>query len=463
MQPTNQQPVYNVQRHYTSYGALVALGVEVERREILRPIREQVHIKQKVIKDTPVEKLTDVLVSILAGAQGIVETNKRVRPEKVLQMAFGRRRCGEQSVISETLNACTIVNVEQMQQAMQEIYQRHSQGYHHDYDADWQLLDVDMTGQPCGKKAEFASRGYFAKQRNRRGRQLGRVLASWYDEVVVDRLYEGKTQLPRALQELVSAAAATMDLDAVKQRRTIVRVDGHGGSLDDVNWLLAQGYHIHTKEYSTKRARQLAESVVDWYHDDKVAGRQFGLVTKEAPEYIDIIHRIAVRTRKKNGQWGIGVLLSTLSPQEVTYLVGQMAPETLSEKEILAAYVHFYDLRSGGVETSIKSDKQALGITKRNKKSFTAQQILVQLNALAHNLLVWFQAWLAQQWQAIRRLGLLRVIRDLLRINAFVRFDSRRTINELVLNRLDPFAPSLCLALRPLLARSQIDVILGET
>lgn len=463
MQPTNQQPVYNVQRHYTSYGALVALGVEVERREILRPIREQVHIKQKVIKDTPVEKLTDVLVSILAGAQGIVETNKRVRSEKVLQMAFGRRRCGEQSVISETLNACTIVNVEQMQQAMQEIYQRHSQGYHHDYDADWQLLDVDMTGQPCGKKAEFASRGYFAKQRNRRGRQLGRVLASWYDEVVVDRLYEGKTQLPRALQELVSAAAATMDLDAVKQRRTIVRVDGHGGSLDDVNWLLAQGYHIHTKEYSAKRARQLAESVVDWYDDDKVAGRQFGLVTQGAPEYIDIIHRIAVRTRKKNGQWGIGVLLSTLSPQEVTYLVGQMAPETLSEKEILAAYVHFYDLRGGGVETSIKSDKQALGITKRNKKSFTAQQMLVQLNALAHNLLVWFQAWLAQQWQAIRRLGLLRVIRDLLRTNAFVRFDQRQTITQLVLNRLDPFALPLCRALRPLLARSQIDVILGET
>ena len=463
MQPKEQKPVYRINRCYTSYGSLVALGIEVERRGILEPIREQVHIKQKVIQDTPVKKLTDALIAILAGARGLVETNKRVRPEKALQLAFGRHRCAEQSVISDTLNACSNVNVTQMQEALREIYQTHSQGYHHDYDVDWQLLDVDMTGQPCGKKAEFASKGYFANQRNRRGRQLGRVLASWYDEVVVDLLYDGKTQLPRALKELVITAAATLDLDATKRQRTIIRIDGHGGSLDDVNWLLGQRYHVHTKEYSTKRARKLAESVVTWYDDEKGSGRQFGYVTQEATEYVDIVHRIAVRTRKKNGQWGIGVLISSLSPHEVTYLAGLMAPETLSEQEILAAYVHFYDLRGGGVETAIKSDKQALGISKRNKKSFTAQQMIMQLNTLAHNLLVWFRMWMAQHWQAITRLGLLRLIRDLLRINAFVHFDERRMMVQLVINQLDPFAHQLCHALRPMLARSQIDIILGKT
>ena len=140
-----------------------------------------------------------------------------------------------------------------------------------------------------------------------------------------------------------------------------------------------------------------------------------------------------------------------------------MAPDTLSQQEILAAYVHFYDLRGGGVETAIKSDRQALGIAKRNKKSFTAQQMIVQLNALAHNLLVWFRMWLAQHWQAVTRLGLLRLVRDLLRVNAFVRFDEKRSMAQLVLNELDPFARQLCQALRPLLARSQIDVILGKT
>ncbi len=56
---------------------------------------------------------------------------------------------------------------------------------------------------PCGPTAAFASKGYFAQQRNRRGRQLGRVLASQYDEVVVDRLFEGTVQLNRALIPLM--------------------------------------------------------------------------------------------------------------------------------------------------------------------------------------------------------------------------------------------------------------------
>ena len=43
----------------------------------------------------------------------------------------------------------------------------------------------------------------------------------------------------------------------------------------------------------------------------------------------------------------------------------------------------------------MKGDKQGLGITKRNKKRFEAQQMLVQLGALAHNVLVWAREWLA--------------------------------------------------------------------
>ena len=464
MQPKNElKPVYKIGRCFTSYGALVGLGVEIERRDILAPITNRMKIKQKVIRDTPVEKITDALISILSGANGLVEVNKRVRPERGLQMAFGRRRCGEQSVISETLNACTATNVDEMKQAMAEIYQKQSLGYRHDYDQDLQLLDVDMSGQPCGPKAEFASKGYFAKQRNRCGRQLGRVLATWYDEIVVDYLYDGKTQLPKALQELVIAAANVLDLDEDKRQRTIVRVDGHGGSVADVNWLLQQGYHVHTKEYSGKKARKLAEQVETWFEDKKVPGRQFGLIAQASEKYVDVINRIAVRTRKKNGQWGIGVLLSTLSPEEITFLVGTMAPEFLSDQEILAAYVHFYDLRGGGVETAFKSDKQALGITKRNKKSFCAQQIVTQLNTLAHNLLVWYRNWLAQHWHTIMRLGLLRLIRDVLRINSFIYFDEYQQIVQIGLNCHDPNARQLESALNSLLAKSQVDVYLAET
>src|SRR5205823_13518573 len=127
-----------------------------------------------------------------------------------------------------------------MEHAMDRIYRQHSQGSQHDYQADYQVLDVDMSGLPCGPKAAFATKGYFAKQRNRRGRQLGRVLASRYGEIVVDRLFDGKTQLTGALQPLILAAEATLQLDEDKRRRSIVRVDAGGGSLADVNCLLTR-------------------------------------------------------------------------------------------------------------------------------------------------------------------------------------------------------------------------------
>jgi len=450
------------QHHYTPRAPLVALGMKFGQLGIFRPIAERVQIAQKVVKYTPVEKLKDALMTILAGAHGLVEANKRVRPDRGLQRAFGRDGCAEQSVISETLNACTPENVAQLEQAMKEIYRQHSAGYCHDYKQSLQLLDTDMTGQPCGRKAAFATKGFFAKQRNRRGRQLGRVLATWYEEIVIDRIYDGKTQLPRAFQELVLAAEAMLDLDEEKRKRTILRMDGHGGSQGDVNWALERGYHIHTKEYSTDRARKLAETVVTWHDDPKIPGRQVGWITAEPTEYVRPVKRIAVRARKKNGQWGIGVLISTVPSAEIGLLARMPARQWQDPLAILLAYVYFYDLRSGGVETEIKEDKQGLGITKRNKKRFEAQQMMTQLNALAHNLIIWSRRWLAQTWDKIENLGVLRMVRDVFHLSGLVHFRSDDSIERITLHQADPFASGLFAGLPPLLAPLQVAVNLDE-
>src|SRR5438552_9308234 len=228
-------------KQFTGCASLAALGVKLRDLKLFEPIEQEVHIAQKMIKDRPSDKLYDAFISMLAGAHGLVEINTRLRADAGLQRAFGRSRCAEQSVVQDTLNACTAENVEQMEQALDTIYRQHSQGFQHDYQASFQVLDVNMSGLPCGPKAAFATKGYFAKQRNRRGRQLGRVLASHSEEIVVDRLFDGKTQLTRALQPLMQAAETTLKLDKAKRTRTIVRVDAGGGSLDDINWPLARG------------------------------------------------------------------------------------------------------------------------------------------------------------------------------------------------------------------------------
>src|SRR5437868_3996149 len=127
-------------RLFSARTALIALGLWLKQQKIWAPIEEKVDIHQKTVKHTPVQKLFDAFLALLAGAQGLVEINKRVRSDPALQRAFGREACAEQSVVQETLDACTQENVTQIQQAVDTIFQKHSQACRHNYQANYQLL-----------------------------------------------------------------------------------------------------------------------------------------------------------------------------------------------------------------------------------------------------------------------------------------------------------------------------------
>src|SRR5437764_5401533 len=452
--------------HFTGCASLAAVGGKLRQLDVFGPICKSVHIAQKAVKHTPIEKVYDAFISLLAGAHGLVEINTRLRADPGLQAAFGRQQCAEQSVVQQTLDACTADNVRRMEQALDTIYRQHSQGFGHDYKQQYEVLDVDMSGMPCGPKAAFASKGYFAKQRNRRGRQLGRVLATRYEEVVVDRLFDGKTQLTKALQPLMQAAEQTLELNQRKRQRTLVRFDAGGGSVGDVNWLLVRGYQIHGKDYSSARAGRLAASVQEWVDDPEVEGRQVGWVSLPATEYARRVRRLAVRCRKANGQWGIGVLISTLSPEEVLALTQATARPDADPATLLLAYVSLYDQRGGGVETSFKGDHQGLGSTKRSKKRFEAQQMVMLLGTLAHNVVIWTRRWLTQTAAApakLRHYGILRMVRDVFHISGFLVFDALDQLVEIVLNQAAPLAPVLVDSLRELLTPAHVALNLGQT
>jgi hypothetical protein len=451
-----------VQRHFSPAASLAALGVHLRQIDLFGSIRDTVKIGQKTVKYTPLDKLNDAFISILAGAHGLCEINTRLRSDPALQHAFGRSACAEQSVVQDTLNACSEEQVSQLSSALTTIYRQHSKGYRHDYKTAWQILDVDLTGMPCGKKAAFASKGYFPQQRYRRGRQLGRVLASNYHEIVVDQLFNGTTYLRSALRPLVKAAEQILALNQSKRERTIVRVDAGGGSVGDINWLLEQGYVVHAKDYSGQRAQKLALSVTDWVDDPRIEGRQVGWVRTPSTVYVREVRRIAVRCRKNNGQWGVGVVISALSPEEVLVLTNQSPERSTQEAAVLLAYVYFYDARGGGVETAIKNDKQGLGITKRNKKRFEAQQIVMLLNELAHNVLIWARGWLAPLLPQIERYGLLRLVRDVWHISGFVERNEHGHLTRIVLNQLAPLARGLGIALHQLLAPPDVVINLGQ-
>jgi hypothetical protein len=261
----------------------------------------------------------------------------------------------------------------------------------------------------------------------------------------------------------VEAAEQVLELDPAKRQRTLLRVDSGGGSIDDVNWVLARGYQLHTKDYSRQRARKLGVSVTEWLDDPQISGRQVGWVTTVASEYIRPVGRIAVRWKLANGQWEYAVVISTLSAQDVVAETGQPPETIVDHTAVLLGYVRLYDERGGGVETSFKDDKQGLGLTKRNKKRFAAQQLVVLLGALAHNVIVWARRWLAPHEPKVRRYGTKRMVRDLFHLSGFLVHNARGRLVEVVLNQRAPLVRGIARSLDVLLRPSRVAVNWGQT
>lgn len=389
-----------------------------------------------------------------------------MRSDAVLQQAFGEKGCAEQSGVQKTLAAASEANVKPMYEAISQIFRTYSRAYHHDYHQSWQLLDIDMTSAPCGRKAALATKGYFSGLRhNQRGRQVGRVLASEYQEIVVDRLYAGTVQLNAALPELVQAAEQVLAFDAFKRYRTICRIDAGGGTLCDVNWLLSRGYQVHGKDYSSQGVAHLVKSVKQWVADPLHSDREVGWVELATSEYICPVRRLALRfkNKKANGQWGYAVLISSLPALALLELTGQPQQAASDQYAVALALAHFYDQRGGGVESEFKEDKDGLGLTSRNKKSFWGQVMLVQLGVLAHNVLIWAREWLKAAQPKLSSYGLKRLVRDLMTISGLVCYSQAGRVERIVLNRADPYAHLMARALAFLLLSQNVTMEIAQT
>ena len=456
------RPVVTPARLYSPRATLCAIGIKLRSLKLFDTIADHVKIKQKTIKHTPVEKLTDAFIAILAGAHGLAEINTRVRADAALQRAFGRKSCAEQSVVQETLDACDVENVRQMKHAFKALLHAHGRAYRHPYQAELQLLDVDMTGLPCGHRAEKASKGYFANQPGRYGRQMARVVAMHYEEIVTDWVGPGNVQLNKVLRPLVEETEWMLDLDAGKRARTVLRIDAGGGSINDVNWLLSRGYQIHSKDISAERAASIAPTVKEWFVDPLHPGRQVGWATCPSDGYERDVRRLIVRWRKRNGRECFAALLSTLQPRQVFGLLGE-SPKGLNDRRAVAlAYAYLYDKRGGAIEIEIKEDKQGFGLARRNKKRYYAQQMVVLLSALAHNVVVWSREWLSEV-SKIKRQGVLRMVRDVFHVCGFVEVGAKQAIKRVVLNGAAAWARRCANPLRALLKPEHVRVSLGET
>lgn len=149
----------------TNYAPLAALSAHFQQNQRFGPLAE-VQIPMRARDFTPVDKLIQVLLSILAGCETLVEVNTTLKQEVGLAATWQWERFADQSTLSRTLDALTLTNIEQLRTATCAIWRRHSQTHRHDWRG-YLWLDFDLSGLPCGPQAQASQLGYFSGKKTR--------------------------------------------------------------------------------------------------------------------------------------------------------------------------------------------------------------------------------------------------------------------------------------------------------
>jgi len=144
----------------TQYAPLAALMAHYQQKQVLAPL-EKVTVQMKTRDFSPVSKLKQVLVSILAGCETLTAFNSELDGEADLAAIWGCERFADQSTLSRTLDALTLMNIAQLRTATTEIWRSTSLTQQHDWRA-FLLLDFDLSGLPCSPRAEASQKGYFS-------------------------------------------------------------------------------------------------------------------------------------------------------------------------------------------------------------------------------------------------------------------------------------------------------------
>jgi hypothetical protein len=414
----------------------------------------------------------------MSGIQTIYDINYKLRIDKALLKAFGYEKCADQSVIQETLNAVREDNISQMENALKTIWKQNNLSVSFIEKAQKEnktvTIDIDLSGQFASKKAEQSTKGYFSDKKNAYGRQLARVLIPDTQEIVTESLYSGNTVSWKhdVFKTMITKMELMLSIQSKEQRNTIrLRLDSGFGTDKNINYALWCNYQLLVKMRCSKRARKLSKSVTHWVDipgDSENNPRQAGWVTQP--------HRYGKRTRQ--------LAIKKTTKKGYTYSVLVITDLNAD----LMTVVTDYDARGGIPENSFCQDSQGLSSRKRRKRSFLAQQMLMLLNQLAHNMIRWMQNWLVSAVEqsaieqsatepdassiesientslvvkTLKERGMKRFVRQLLCIRGKVIMENQR-ICKVVFNPLYPLINRIITAFRTLLKPYGIIVSLDE-
>lgn len=258
---------------------------------------------------------------------------------------------------------------------------------------------------------------------------MARVHAPQYHETLFSHLYSGNQPNNPAYIPTLKALDGFLGLAVEAKRRTIIRNDAGFGSDQNVNYALDEDWQYVGKGFSGARASNLAAKVTepDW---EDLGHQRWVARPTTYPTYIRPVQYLLIRWLTAQGLTRYASILCSIldwSPAEV---------------------IRHYDDR-GSCETEIQADKGGLKMRKRRKQHLGAQEALILLTDLAHNLVAWSSGWMFSD-SLLARFGTTRLIEDVFALNGRLIFRQDELV-EVQLNQHHPYAGEVADGLRRLL------------
>lgn len=221
-----------------------------------------------------------------------------------------------------------------------------------------------------------------------------------------------------------------LGLTAAQKQRSVLRSDAGFGGDANVNHALKAGWQVLAKGKGGRRPQAYARQVVadDW--QALQAGRWVARASTP-PAYACPTQHLVLR-------WQTETRL-------IKYSTVVCSVMNWTPVEIIAGY----DDR-GACETEIQADKAGLKLERRRKKRLDAQEALILLTDVAHNLLAWTPQWMFPS-QPLAQFGPLRLTEDVLSLPGRLLFNAERLV-EVQLNQRHPYAAQVAAGLERLLS-----------
>ena len=268
------------------------------------------------------------------------------------------------------------------------------------------------------------------REKNDYGRQLARVEAPQYHETVFSRLYPGTQDSGPTYMPILDTLETSLLLSQAQKQHTLLRSDAGFGSDANVNHALTAAWQVLGKGKGGRRPQAYAQQVAAEHWQD--LGHRRWVAPARAPlTYVRPTQHLVLRWQTSDGQ----TKYSTVVCSVLTWT--------------LAEVIAHYDDR-GACETEIQADKGGLKLERRRKKQLAAQEALILLTDVTHNLLAWATQWMFGG-EALAAFGPTRFTEDVLCLPGRLLFEKQR-LREVQLNQLHPHAHAVATGLTRLLA-----------